>query len=30
MTDKYHSLIVVLEENIRQDDCQPIIDAISI
>lgn len=29
MTDRIHSLTVVLEENIRDDDVQPIIDAIS-
>lgn len=28
MTDRYHALIVVLEEPIRSDDAQPIIDAI--
>lgn len=28
MTDRYHSLTVVLEANIRADDAQPLIDAI--
>ena len=28
MTDRFHSLTVALEVNIRDDDCQPLIDAI--
>lgn len=28
MTDRYNSLLVVLEKNIRTDDAKPIIDAI--
>ena len=28
MTDRIHSLTVVLEKDIREDDCQPLIDAI--
>lgn len=28
MTDRYHSLTVILEKDIRSDDCKPLIDAI--
>lgn len=28
MTDRFHSLQVVLEQNIRDDDCERLIDAI--
>lgn len=28
MTDRYHSLVVVLDSDIRDDDCQSTIDAI--
>lgn len=28
MTDRYNTLTVVLEENLRSDDAQPLIDAI--
>jgi hypothetical protein len=28
MTDRYHSLTVVLEHDIRDDDAQPLIEAI--
>jgi hypothetical protein len=28
MTDRFHSLVVVLEKDIREDDAQAIIDAI--
>ncbi len=28
MTDKFHSLTVVLEKDIREDDAEPIINAI--
>lgn len=28
MTDQYNALVVVLDRDIRDDDCQPIIDAI--
>lgn len=28
MTDRYHALTVVLEDNLRSDDAKPIIDAI--
>jgi hypothetical protein len=28
MTDRYHSLTVVLGKDVREDDCQPLIDAI--
>ena len=28
MTDRYNALVVVLEENIRNDDAEPIINAI--
>ena len=28
MTERYNALIVVLDRDIRTDDCQPIIDAI--
>jgi hypothetical protein len=28
MTDRYYSLTVVLDKEIRQDDCQSLIDAI--
>lgn len=29
MTDRFCALTVVLSKNIRDDDCQPLIDAIS-
>ncbi len=29
MTDRYHTLTVALEKDIRTDDAQPLIDAIS-
>ena len=28
MTDRYHSLTVVLEKDLRDDDCQPVMAAI--
>ncbi len=28
MTDRINSLVVVLEKDIRDDDCEPILDAI--
>ena len=28
MTDRYHSLTVALDKDVRQDDCQPLMDAI--
>ena len=28
MTDRYHTLTVVLKEDLRDDDCKPLIDAI--
>ena len=28
MTDRYHTLTVVLERDIRSDDCEPLIEAI--
>jgi len=28
MTDRYHTLIVVLNDDTRDDDCKPLIDAI--
>lgn len=28
MTDRYHTLTVVLKEDTRDDDCKPLIDAI--
>jgi hypothetical protein len=30
MTDRYHTLTVVLKRNIRDDDAQPLVDAISL
>lgn len=28
MTDRFHTLTVVLDRDIRQDDCEPLIEAI--
>ncbi len=28
MTDRYHALTVILEKDIRSDDCQPLIESL--